>query len=463
MSRKPFVFSIVGALAAAFAAPAMAQNFRINANQKGSVLIYSKVEIKWDAAGNLTQDTFIDVSNDADTGDVDVQAYFINGDMPLEEICTGDPCTDIIQEEEPGCNRIDCRFLLTKNEPAWFSAANGGPKCPQGFTALDPDGPGRPDPETGMQGRVLRGFIVMWATKFNPAAGPLSGGVPVGEYHEIRWNHLKGDALIVNYINGTAWEYNAWAAAARAVPHGAFTGTPGEINLDGIEFDGGYDRLLVDFYGTGTHAFDIEGNEVGLDSDLTLHPTDVDLRQDGEGPVLTKAEFEVFNQNEVKLSGLRRCICCWDQEMFSNYTQRVGIPNYFLRNRLGTDKGNARVDGVESVVEECNYCDICHLPALQPGCGWRPDAAHRHLPDQLHAGHSPARSGHEVPELRDRRQGDGRHEPGRHWRSGVGDPLRCAARQRRGSRRWSWQRRPHGQLEGHRRQGHDDGPQLFAA
>jgi len=372
MSRKPFVFSIVGALAAAFAAPAMAQ-YRINANQKGSVLIYSKVEIKWDAQGNLTQDTFIDVSNDADTGDVDVQAYFINGDKPLEEICTGDPCTDIIQEEEPGCNRINCRFLLTKNEPAWFSAANGGAKCPQGFTALDPDGPGRPDPETGMQGRVLRGFILMWATKFNPNAGPLSGGTPVGEYHEFRWNHLKGDALIVNYVNGTAWEYNAWAAQARNVPHGQFTGTPGVINLDGIEFDGGYDRLLVDFYATGTHAFDIEGNEVGLDSDLTLHPTDVDLRQDGFGPVLTKAEFEVFNQNEVKLSGLRRCICCWDQEMFSNYTQRVGIPNYFLRNRLGTDKGNARVDGVESIQQECNYCEVCGiLPRIDEDFGGNP-------------------------------------------------------------------------------------------
>jgi hypothetical protein len=373
MSRKPFVWSIVGALAAVFAVPAMAQNYRINANQKGSVLIYSKVEIKWDAAGNLTQDTFIDVSNDADTGDVDVQAYFVNGDKPLEEICTGDPCTDIIQEEEPGWNRINCRFLLTKNEPAWFSAANGGAKCPQGFTALDPDGPGRPDPDTGMQGRVLRGFILMWAVKFNPAGGPPCGPLPCGQYEEIRWNHLKGDALIVNYVNGTAWEYNAWAAQARTVPHGVFTGTPGYINLDGIEFDGGYDRLLVDFYATGTTAFDIEGNTVGVDSDLTLHPIDVDLQQDGDGALLTKAEFEVFNQNEVKLSGLRRCICCWDQEMFSSYIQKQGIPNYFLRNRLGTDKGAARVDGIESVQQECDYCDICGtFPRVEDEFGGNP-------------------------------------------------------------------------------------------
>jgi hypothetical protein len=204
-------------------------------------------------------------------------------------------------------------------------------------------------------------MVVMWAVDYNLATN---------RWEEIRWNHLKGDAALVNYQNGTAWEYNAWSFRAYEVAHGQFTGTPGVINLDGIEFDGGYDRLLVDFYATGTHAFDIEGNEVGLDSDLTLHPTDVDLRQDGRGAILTKAEFEVFNQNEVKLSGLRRCICCWDQEMFSSYTQKVGIPNYFLRNRLGTDKGNARVDAVESVVEECNYCDICGtFPRYSPDAG----------------------------------------------------------------------------------------------
>lgn len=350
MSRKPYVWSLVGALSLAFAAPSMAQSQRISANQKGSLLIFSKVEIKWDANGAIIQDTFVDVSNDADGGGVDVQAYFINGDRPLEELCTGNPCTDIIQEAEPGWNRIDCRFHLTKNEPAWFSAAKGGPKCPQGFTALDSDGPGRPDPDTGMTTRILRGYIVMWATAFNPNSN---------RYEEIRWNHLKGDAVIVNYTNGTAWEYNAWAAQARNVAHGGFLPTPGELSLDGSEYDSGFDKLLLDFYGTGTEALSSEDVDVALDSDLTLHAIDVDLRQDNDGPVLTKAEFEVFNQNESKLSGLRRCICCWDQEMFSNYVRVVGIPNYFLRRNLGTDKGAARIDGMAST--ECNFCDICGM------------------------------------------------------------------------------------------------------
>jgi hypothetical protein len=80
--------------------------------------------------------------------------------------------------------------------------------------------------------------------------------------------------------------------------------------------------------------------------------------------VLTKAEFEVFNQNEVKLSGLRRCICCWDQEWFSDYVRHAGIPNYFLLERLGTDKGQARIDGVAST--ECDYFETCGVAPRRP-------------------------------------------------------------------------------------------------
>jgi len=344
---------------------------RLNTTQKGSLLVFSKIEIKWDADGNLTQDTFLDWSNDADEGSVDVQAYFINGDRPLEEIQLDDGT--ITQEEEPGWNPMNCRFEMTKNEPHFWSAAHGSRHCPAAFTTLDEVGPGRPDPEVP-GGRVLRGFAVMWAVKFNPEGG---------YYEEIRWNHLKGDALLINYAEGSAWEYNAWAAAAHCgEPGGGLvdcfvtnpTGTvcagrviPGRLGLDGLQYDITHDRMLLDFYASGSAAFSSRRTDgttdvnVTLDTDLTLHPMDIDLRQDGVGPILTKAEFEVFNENEVKLSGLRRCICCWDQTMMGTYAMRVGIPNYFLRSRLGTDKGMARIDGVRSVQEECDYCEVCGI------------------------------------------------------------------------------------------------------
>ena len=49
--------------------------------EKGSVLIFPKVEIRWDWCGNVIQDTFIDLTNDY-PGDVLVQMYFVNGDPP---------------------------------------------------------------------------------------------------------------------------------------------------------------------------------------------------------------------------------------------------------------------------------------------------------------------------------------------------------------------------------------------
>ena len=60
-----------------------ALNDRGSASEKGSLVIYPKVELRWNAAGDtLIQDTFIDLTNDYPE-DVKVQMYFINGDAPL--------------------------------------------------------------------------------------------------------------------------------------------------------------------------------------------------------------------------------------------------------------------------------------------------------------------------------------------------------------------------------------------
>lgn len=356
MFRKPFVWSILGGLSLAFAAPAMAQN-RVSANQKGSALIFSKVEIRWTADGStLLSDTFLDLSNDADSDGVDVQAYFINGDVELEEECIGDPCTEIVQTFEPGWNTADCRFHLTKNQPHYWSAAHGSNKC-QAFSVLDMDGPGRLDPDDGNRTRILRGYVVMWAVKFNREAGEN------GQWQEIRWNHLKGDALILNYVEGTAWEYNAWAFQARIGPNGGFLPEAGVLSLDGNEYDYPFGQLLLDFYASGSTALSGGGVTVNLDTELTLHAVEVDLRQDNNGPVITKADINVCNEFESCFSGTRRCICCWDSKDLSAYSRNSGIPNYFLRSKLGTDKGAARIEG--------NYSTECDGEVAYDLCGSR--------------------------------------------------------------------------------------------
>jgi hypothetical protein len=361
MKRNLIAGGLVGAVAVALlAAPAQA---RVSASQKGSLLIYSKVEIRWDYTGNLIQDTFIDITNDF-PGDVCVQMYFIQGDeyLPANYGTTG-------ERSHPGCNWVDVGICLTQNQPTYWSAAtgyagpDGDPVSP--FTILDPGNPpGRPDYVAGSSDRILRGYIIAWAVD------------NLGR--EIRWNHLKGDAVIVNYLQGTAWEYTAWAFASRvgglAGPNGALHPTPGVLNMNDIDDDGAdaadeyeasFALLLLDFYSVGSSAFSSNGYTASVDTDLTLHPVSVDLTQEGDGEITTKASFTVWNQNESKFTGLDRCITCWDQTLLSEY----GIPNHFFEFNLGTDKGKAQIDGLESQLCDLDYeeDDICTQNALAGG------------------------------------------------------------------------------------------------
>lgn len=337
MNKKLVVSAVLAAVAVIAVTPALAQE-RVSASEKGSLLIFSKVDIRWDASGNVIQDTFIDITNDY-PADVLVQMYFVNGDEPL----------DGGEGERPhtGWNAVDVQIELTQNEPTYWSALTGQPKGVSPFTILDPGTPpGRPDPD-GTGDRVLRGFVVAWAVN------------NVGQ--EIKWNHLKGDVTIINYMTGSAWEYNAYAfqtaAGQGTLPNGAVLPTPGQLQLNGTEYRPGFDLLLLDFYATGANSF--SGSiPVTIDTDVTLFPLDIDLRQETDGPVTTKASFTVWNMNEVKLTGMDRCVTCWDQALVSGY----GVPNHFLRGNLQTDKGKAQIDGLASQLCNVNYDPTDGLP-----------------------------------------------------------------------------------------------------
>jgi hypothetical protein len=318
---------------------AMAQN-RVSASQKGSLLFYSKVELRWNAAGALVQDTVISLLNDY-PADVNVQLYFVNGDAELDPVFSSGPAPILIAEGEPGWNWVDCALLLTPDQPVYWSAATGNPIGCQPFAILDPDlgnGPGRPDPE-GSTDRVLRGFIIGWAID--------------AQGNEICWNHLSGKATIVNYAETSAWEYNAWAFQSRycTTPPGAAHPDPGVLNMDGSEYDYSFDMLLFDFFAAGSQAFSRGGSTVTVDTDLTLHLLDGDFRENSYfpyNPATTKAHFDIWNMNERKLSNTRRCITCWDQTLISNY----GAPNNMLLVNMQSDKGKARIDG-----KQANECE----------------------------------------------------------------------------------------------------------
>jgi hypothetical protein len=300
---------------------------RVGCTEKGSLLMFSKVELRWTEDGILVQDTFISLTNDYPQ-DVRVQLYFVHGDEPL---LANENHAD--ERAHTGWNWSDVQIWLTANEPSYWSALSGLPKAVSPWTVLDPgDPPGRPDPE-GSADRVLRGYIVAWAVNT--------------EGEEICWNHLAGNATLVNYAKGSAWEYNACAfqVVDPAAQHGQATGTPGELFMDGTEYAECFSHLLLNFQAIDSVAFSREGvAQVVSETDLTLFPATADLRQGTTGPVSTKAHVDIWNMNEVKFSGTYRCITCWDQALLQNYE----IPNHFLVEHLHTDHGKARIDGLAS-------------------------------------------------------------------------------------------------------------------
>ncbi|MCP3905539.1 MAG: hypothetical protein GY715_18085 [Planctomycetes bacterium] len=309
-------------------APAAAQQDRVSATEKGSICFFSKIEIRWDSTGGLLQDTFISLTNDY-PGDVRVQMYYINGDPPVDE--------PGVRFHE-GWNYVDNGFTLTGDQPTYWSALSGQPAVGgvAPFTSLDPGfPPGRPDPESLTGERYLRGYLIVWAVDATNC--------------QIRWNHLKGEGTIVDYANGRAWEYNSWNHATVAtVLQGDLVGTCGTINLDDADYSQSFDQLLMNFQAVGSNAFS-GPRQVISDTDLTLHPCGADLTQEGCGPITTKADFDVWNMNEVKFSETERCITCWDQTLLSNYD----TPNNFLLLHLQTAHGKARIDGKAS--QRCDY------------------------------------------------------------------------------------------------------------
>ncbi len=333
--RHIFMTSVASLVVVAASVAAQTQApipFRGGVSQKGSLLVFPAVEIKWDSNGHVSQDTILSITNDYQAP-VYMQLYLVNGDAPLDAV-VGDVASGYSGERShPGWNWADCQVLLTANQPTYWSALTGLPAGCQPFTALDDDGlpPGRPDLEGPPGSRVLRGFVIGWAVDIDG--------------HEIRWNHLSGDAMVVHYGDSTAWEYGAYAFQSRISEHGAPTDElPGALFLNGSEYDAPPEKLLFLFNATGGQFYSGDRAFANVDTDLTLMPMVMDLRQDSVGPVTTKAKFDIWNMNETRFSGTERCVTCWDQTLLGRYD----VPNNFLRHNLQTDVGKARVDGIAS-------------------------------------------------------------------------------------------------------------------
>ena len=125
--------------------------------------------------------------------------------------------------------------------------------------------------------------------------------------------------------------------------HGAPLPGPGVLDLDGIEYAAPPGSLLFSFTADGSASFSSPDALRVASTELTLMPMDISFA-DGALPPVTKAEFEIWNENETKLSGTYRCVTCWDSTVLASYH----AVNHLVIGALQTDRGKARIRGVAS-------------------------------------------------------------------------------------------------------------------
>jgi len=326
MFKKTLVFSLAVALMlmGLCTIASAAQNVT-NVSQKGSLLIFPKIDtspIGTLPDGTLVyRDTIVMIANDYYTEQW-VKCYWVNWEQEIQ----------------------DFMFRLTPNQPIWFRASSGTGTGSED----DPKVNGAVNLPPFFPGDYTVGELKCWAVD------------PSGA-NQVAFNHLYGNAMIIDTMHSAAFEYNAWAFIARlpVADQGKPVGTGGTLVLSGA--DGAYDAcpqyLLYNFFAIGS-SIDLP-NGAGyadfVETDLTLVPCNQDLRQD-RVPTCTKAKFDIWNENETKYTGAYRCIKCW----FEGYLDQIDVQKpgkgfggeKFVYGNLHTTVGRFRVEGVASTV--CN-------------------------------------------------------------------------------------------------------------
>jgi hypothetical protein len=282
-----------------------------NTSQKGSLLVFPKIDVR----PGVT--TLVRIQNDY-FEDVSLKCYYM----------------DFFK------NKRDFKVMLTKDQPFWFNAKTG-----DGTTHVPPF------PQLGGENSTPYGELKCWAV--NQAGSD-----------EISFNHLAGTATVIDYQNGTAYEYNSWNFTHRAgLAVGTPVGSPGNLVLDGGDNYDACPQYLISTFGP-------QGATVNLGDGVaaTFGPTDLsvatcnqDLRQDMVKHY-TKLKFDVWNEYEVKFTGAYQCTNSWYETDLTGLGEIEGYPGQgaevFTADTLGTVSARYRVEGIHS-----NVCPFDTEPA----------------------------------------------------------------------------------------------------
>ncbi len=276
-----------------------ADDNRATPGKKGSLLILPKVELRWDAAGNLTQDTFVTLSNDGSSS-IGVKVYYLNGDT---------------------WEVIDMGLRLTPEEPYYWSLANPTETTvsgmrPRRFTDFLQGGP--------VNDVTLRGAVIILATDVNTFDIPQ------------QYNRLAAKATVVNYGAGSGAEYDAWSWCRNEAPS---RDPESELTMDGCEYDLAPGQLLADLFTDGSNALSGGGVTASVQQELTLLLLDLDITNTGT-PETTFVFFTVHKQDETPLTWQQDyCLECWDSVFITTIN-----PTVFNAAIVNADRVKARIE-----------------------------------------------------------------------------------------------------------------------
>lgn len=309
---------------------------RADTSKEGSLLIWPLVQT------DGFNETYIILVNSS-ASEVNVKCYWEIKDVrsnPMSE-----------------CFLSDFAIVLTGFNPVVFKASDG--------SGLDGRG------VAGGMGTSEKGVLKCWA-------------VDETQRKQISWNHLSGSALIVNAdstLRTSVWQYNAWRFAANVINStgyfvdgfwvgqvadvgGAYTnamnlkGTPTTVvspancpppydadtcSLPNAVYDGCPRYLTFDFLAEPSSAIARDGYAF---NNLALIPCKEDLT----GPsynLKTKVTYTIWNENEVKYTGLYQCANCDYESALGNLNVGRSTKTFRMKN-LHTSSGRFRVEGLFS-------------------------------------------------------------------------------------------------------------------
>ncbi|MGE3840161.1 MAG: hypothetical protein AB7I50_01105 [Vicinamibacterales bacterium] len=335
--RKLFVSAVALAMASsAYAAPNVT-----NATQKGSLLVFSDIRVD-DVQGNLagapTQavfNTLVRLQNDNNL-DVDVKCYWLDGFK----------------------NRVDFIIPMTANQAVWFDARTGA-----GTFQVNPFPIGAAN---GFTAGNRHPFLDLGGAAGAAAAGLASGDgwgpyrrgmlacwvVDGGAQNQVKYNHISGTATV--YTAAEAYEYNAYAFF---VPTGADldpVGTPGTLELNGLQYDACPLYQIGQFTPANPAPLPQGAPNISYNR-LALAGCNVNLNQDWT-PVWTKWQFDLWNSDEVKFTGAFECADTWHETDFRPGTaaQNNGVLNPAVPGF---------VDGVDSAAQNFTFATLATYAA----------------------------------------------------------------------------------------------------